>query len=241
MRAVTLRSAVTLIVSAIAGLALATSALGADTAPGLLTRADASPDWTRGSIAGFVRDVPGADYRVKHAWASIIPNSAVCEQSVGYPSGGEGLVWDSAGKQSPSFDIPELPLSSGAVPKLCLYGYLENIYYPSGRELVLASRLFTVPPAPVTPHTPPKAQPKTGPVTLSRTTAYAKARSALETRFGRAYRHGKRKRLSCEKRSAKRYRCAFSFRYRKKLRDGLVAVVREGDGSVSTRVKRHSA
>lgn len=117
----------------------------------------------------------------------------------------------------------------------------HNTYLPTGHETLSASRTFTVRPAPVTPRPPSTPQPKTAAVTLSRTTVYAKAKSALKARYGRAYRRGKRKRLSCGKRSSTRYRCTFSFRHRKKLRKGIVTVAIGPDGSVSTEIKRRDA
>jgi hypothetical protein len=241
MNAFSVKSAVTLIAAGIAGLTLATSAPAAPVPLGEITRADASPDWTRGSIAGLVRDVPDSEYRVTHAWAFVLPNSAPCEQLSSYPNGGVGLVWESAyGDQNRSFDIPDLPLNSGIAPRLCLYGYLVHIVdVPTDRgEFLLSSRTFTVPPAPSKPRPPATPQPTA--VTLSRTTAYAKAKSALKARFGRAYRRGKSKRIRCGRRSSRRYRCTFSFRYRKKLRKGIVTVVMKPHGSVSTEIQRRA-
>jgi hypothetical protein len=233
---VALRNAVTLIAATIGSLTLATSA------PALtvqLTRADASPDWTHGSVAGGVSNVTDTTWRVTAAWAYVVPNGVACNAYGPYPA---VRIWESAnGDQSPSFDIPNVLLNSGGSPQLCLSASIEDIYDPATTSVLVANRLFTVPPAPVTPKPPKAPEPNPAAVTLSRTTAFAHAKSALKARFGRAYRRGKRKRLSCGKRSSTRYRCTFAFRYRNKLRKGIVTVAIKPDGSVSTKIKRRAA
>jgi hypothetical protein len=142
------------------------------------------------------------------------------------------LVWESPrGIQGASFDIPDVPLNVGLSPHVCLYGVWDYIFGYGGsyERRLLATRFFTVLPP------PPSAQ---SGVTLSRGTALSRAGSALRRRFGRTYRRGLRKRLICDRRSPSRYRCTFSFRYRKQRQRGTVTVVMRPDGSVTTKIKR---
>jgi hypothetical protein len=230
-----------LIALVLAGLVLPTSALAVT---GQITRADASPDWTHGSIAGFASEVGAYRWRFSVARAYVVPNGAVCFVTAlpnPNPSLGVELVWESGlYEQNPSFDLPDVPLNSGISPQLCLYAGLYNIYLPTGSPLLLANTSFAVPSPPSTPQ-PLPPPPKTAAVTLSRAAAYTKAKSALRARFGRVYRRGKRKRLSCAKQSSTRYRCTFSFRYRKKLRKGTVTVAIQPDGSVTMKIRRRDA
>jgi hypothetical protein len=205
---------------------------------GQITRADASPDWTHGSIAGSVSGLPPTTHHTSFAVAYVVPNGAVCYANE-FPNPNPGvpkLVWESPrGNQNPSFDIPEVPLDSGTSPRICLYGVYEYLFALPGAAsnyTFLASRFFTVPPP------PPSPQGKRSEVTLSRGTALSKAKSALKKRFGKAYKRSKRKRLRCSKRSSARYLCTFSFRYRKKRQDGTVTVAIKPNGSVTTKIKR---
>jgi hypothetical protein len=201
-----------------------------------ITRADASPDWTHGSIAGSVSGPPTPTHHVWDARAYVAPNGAVCRAKE-FPdpnSGGTRIVWQSSLDRNPSFDIPDVPLNIGISPRLCLYGiyrYLFGFGEVLDRTL-LATRLFTVPP----PVPPPQG--KKSEFRLSRGTAFSKARSALKKRFGTAYERGKRKSLRCGRRSSTRYFCTFSFRHRKKRQHGSVTVSMKPNGSVTTRIRR---
>jgi hypothetical protein len=188
-----------------------------------------------------VSGLPPTTHHISYARAYVVSNGAVCyPNSLPDPnSEATKLVWESPiGNQNPSFDIPDVPLNSGVSPRICLYGVYEYIFVIGGssERRPLASRFFTVPPPP--PPASPPAQEKKSEVTLSRGTALSKAKSALKKRFGKAYKHGKRKRLRCSKQSPARYLCTFSFRYRKKRQDGTVAVAIEPNGSVTTKIKR---
>ena len=139
--------------------------------------------------------------------------------------------------RNPSFDIPDVPLNIGISPRICIYGVYEYLFWPGALDqTLLASRLFTVPPPPPLPS--PPAQGEKSAVTLRRGTALSKARSALKRRFGKAYRRGNRKRLRCRKQSSTQYLCTFSFRHRKKRRDGTLTVAIKPNGSVTTKIKR---
>jgi uncharacterized membrane protein YgcG len=65
--------------------------------------------------------------------------------------------------------------------------------------------------------------------TLSKTLALSRAKAALSRKYRRAYKRGK-KRLSCERRSSKEYRCKFNLRYRKKKWRGTVTVRATAEG-----------
>jgi hypothetical protein len=200
-------------------------------ATGQITRADASADWTHGSIAGSVEGLSPPTHHVSSAKAYVVPNGDGC-------SGPAQPVWTAVAtyeRQSLTFDIPDVPLTSGIAPRLCLVGVYEYIFAawpgPSGyQSKLLASRLFTVTP----PATPPTKEPESQ-AALSRETAVSKAKSALRKRFGKAYRRGKRKRLRCNKQSSTRYVCTFSFRYRERRRHGTVMVDMKPNGRVTTK------
>jgi hypothetical protein len=223
--------------STVAGVMLASSAIAAT---GQITRADATADWSQGSVAGSVAGLEPASYGID-SWARayVVPNGAVCTAFEVYdpkPPDDFKVIWESAsGDQNPSFDLPDVTLNSGISPRVCLYSvyranfWLPGVYY----RTLLASRFFTVPPPP-----PPLAQGTPPVATLSRATALSKATSALKKRFGKAYKRGKRKRLSCAKQSSTRYRCAFSFRYRKKRRQGIAIVSIKPNGAITTKIKR---
>jgi hypothetical protein len=244
MNPVASRISFALTVSVVAALACSASAWAGyalTTATGEITRADASPDWAHGSIAGSVSGLPPTTHHISYARAYVVSNGAVCyPNSLPDPnSEATKLVWESPrGNQNPSFDIPDVPLNVGVSARICLYGVYDYIFVIGGssERRLLASRFFTVPPPP--PPASPPAQEKKSEVTLSRGTALSKAKSALKKRFGKAYKHGKRKRLRCSKQSPARYLCTFSFRYRKKRQDGTVAVAIEPNGSVTTKIKR---
>ena len=212
-------------------------------ATGQITRADASADWTHGSIAGSVSGLAPPTHHVSYAVAYVVPNDAACyANSFPGPNPGVAKVWESAiaafADQDQSFDFPDVLLNSGMSPRICLYSVYEHLFVPgeSPYPTLLASRFFTVPPPP--PPTFPPTQGRESEVTLSRGSALSKARSALSKRFGKAYEHGKRKRLRCRKRSSTRSLCTFSFRYRKKRQNGIVTVAIKANGSVTTKVKR---
>jgi hypothetical protein len=204
-----------------------------------ITRADASPDWTHGSIAGAVSGLPTPTHHVWNARAYVAPNGAACPPKE-FPDPSAGLtriVWESHVDRNPSFDIPDVSLNIGISPRICIYGVYEYFFWPGvSDQTLLASRLFTVPPPPPPPF--PPAQGEKSAVMLRRGTALSKARSALKRRFGKAYRRGNRKRLRCSKQSSTRYLCTFSFRYRKKRRDGTLTVAIKPNGSVTTKIKR---
>jgi hypothetical protein len=227
--------------AALAFSASAWAGTGLITATGEITRADASPDWAHGSIAGSVSGLPPTTHHVSYARAYVVSNGAVCDPK-SLPdtnSGATKLVWESPrGDQNPSFDIPDMPLNLGVSPRICLYGIYDYIFVIGGssERRLLASRFFTVPPPP--PPASPSAQEKKSEVTLSRRTALSKAKSAVKRRFGKAYKRGKRKRLRCSKQSSTRYLCTFSFRYRKKRQKGTVTVAVKANGSVTTKIKR---
>jgi hypothetical protein len=222
------------IASTVAGVMLASSA---PAATGQISRADATADWSHGSIAGSVSDFPPPTHRAWSARAYVVANGVVCHSNDfpdPYPVAPQ-LVWESVpGDQNPSFDIPDVALNSGISPRICLYGVYEHQTLPGQGyyRTLMASRFFTVPPPP-----PQGTPPPTTVVALSRATAVSKARSALKKRFGKAYKRGKRKRLSCAKRSSTRYRCTFSFRYRKK-RKGIVIVSIKPNGAVTTKIRQ---
>jgi TolB protein len=73
---------------------------------------------------------------------------------------------------------------------------------------------------------------------LSSGAAKTEAQVALVRRFRRAYVNGTRKRVSCKRLSSKRYRCAFSFRYRKYRPAGFATVQERAAGVFGTRIKR---
>jgi hypothetical protein len=239
MKPVSLKTSAVLIASVIAALASSASAW-ADTsqfsplagATGQITRADASPDWTHGSIAGSVAGLASPTHHVSSARAYVVPNGNGC-------SGPAQLVWESTAtyqQQTLSFDIPDVTLNSGIAPRICLVGVYEYIFAIGGayESRLLASRLFTVPPPPP----PPPSQEHGSEATLSRGTALSKAKSALKKRFGTTYKRGRRKRLRCNKQSSTRFLCTFSFRYRKKRQHGTVTVAINPNGSVTTKIKR---
>ena len=202
-------------------------ASSAPAATGQITRADATADWSQGSVAGSVAGLPPPALYLfgSAAMAFVVPNSFVCDAQnlPGYfPSspydGAIRLIWMGGDE---SFDLPNVPLYKGISPRICLYATHKNLTLPGvWNATLLASRFFT---APATV------------VTLSRATALSKARSALKKRFGKAYKRGKRKRLSCAKRSSTRHRCTYSFRYRQKRQKGTVTVAIKPDGSFMTR------
>ncbi len=222
--------------STVAGVLLASSAMAAT---GQITRADATADWSQGSVAGSVAELPPPALNLfgSAAIAFVVPNSFVCDAQnlPGYfPSSPyEGAIrWIWTGGDE-SFDLPNVPLDNGISPRICLYATHKNLTLPGvWNATLLASRFFTVPAPPQGPPPPAKV------VTLSRATALSKARSALKKRFGQAYKRGKRKRLSCAKRSSTRYRCTYSFRYRKQRREGIVTVSTKQNGAITTKIKR---
>jgi hypothetical protein len=240
MNPVTSRTFFALTASVSAALAFSASAwagTGLISATGEITRADASPDWAHGSIAGSVSGLPPQTHHVSYARAYVVSNGAVCDPKSLPDTDSEAteLVWESPrGNQNPSFDIPDVPLNVGMSPRICLYGVYDYLFLIGGgsERRLLASRFFTVPPP------PPPAQEKKSEVSLSRGTVLSKAKSALRKRFGKAYKRGKRKRLRCSKQSSTRYLCSFSFRYRKKPQKGTVTVAIQANGSVTTKIKR---
>ena len=227
------------IASTVAGVVLASSALGAT---GQITRADATADWSQGSVAGSVAGLDPASFEI-FSWARayVVPNGAVCTGIEVYdpkPPDDFKVVWESSsGDQNPSFDLPEVTLNRGISPRVCLYSvYKANYWLPGVHyRTLLASRLFTAPPP---PRPPTQGMPVPTVVSLSRPTALSKAKSALEKRFGKAYRRGQRKRLRCSKQTSTRYLCRFSFRYGKGHQAGTVTVARKPNGSVTTKIKR---
>jgi hypothetical protein len=206
-------------------------------ATGEITRADASPDWAHGSIAGSVSGLPPPTHHVSYAQAYVVSSGAACyPDSLPAPDSTDTkLIWESTrGTQSAAFDIPEVPLNVGLSPRVCVYGVYDYIfgYWGSFERKLLASRSFTALPPPP----PPREQEAAA--TLSHATAFSRARSALAKRFGKAYKHGKRKRLRCGKRSPTRYLCTFSFRHRKRRQAGTVTVVIKPNRSVTTKIER---
>jgi hypothetical protein len=231
-----------LTVSVSAALAFSASAWAGTSlsaATGEITRADASPDWAHGSIAGSVSGLPPQTHHISYARAYVASNGTVCDPSAlpDTDSGATELVWESPhgyGNENPSFDLPDVPLNLGISPRICLYGVYDYLFgYGGGFERrLLASRFFTVPPP------PPPPQEEESEVTLSHVTALSKANSALKKRFGTAYKRGKRKRLRCSRQSSTRYVCTFSFRYGKKRQNGTVTVAIKPNGSVTAKIKR---
>jgi hypothetical protein len=209
---------------------------------GEITRADASPDWLHGSIAGYVTDLPPSRYpetgaEIWDALAFVQPASYACNSFNpyyrNYPDGADKSV-KLAWRGTTSFDIEDFQLDGSYGKRVCLYEHHEYLNLPDGGGyyVLLADRLLTVPQPPLLP--PTQGQPV---VTLSRATAFSKAKSALKRRFGKAYKRGKRKRLSCAKQSSTRYRCSFSFRYRRERPAGTVAVAIKPNGVVVTKIK----
>jgi len=236
MKRLAARFLVASIASTVAGILLASSA---PAATGQITRADATADWSQGRVAGSVAGLPPPALYLfgSAAMAFVVPNGFVCDaQSLpGYfPSspydGAIRLIWTGGDE---SFDLPNVPLDNGISPRICLYATHKNLTLTGvWNATLLASRFFTIP-AP-----PPQGPAPATVVTLSRATALSKARSALKKRFGKAYKRGKRKRLSCAKRSSTRHRCTYSFRYRQKRQKGTVTVAIKPDGSFMTKIKR---
>jgi hypothetical protein len=232
------RFLVSSIASTVAVVMLASPAPGVT---GQITRADATPDWSRGSVAGSVAVLPPAVFGLYASAASayVVPSAFVChaEQLPGYfpvtpYPGAVRVVWFAYGDQDQSFDLPNVALDGGISPRVCLYATYKNLTLPGvWNATLLASRSFVVP-------SPSPTQGQSPVVTLSRATALAKAKSALAKRFGNAYKRGKRKRLACRKKSSTRYRCTFSFRYHGKRRKGNVTVAMEPGGAITTRINR---
>jgi subtilisin family serine protease len=100
----------------------------------------------------------------------------------------------------------------------------------------------TAPSPPELPVTPngPAASLVTQLPRLTARAARSKAKAALKRRYGRAYRHGRKKRLSCSRRSSTRYRCRFGFVYAGKRHSGRVTVELTGKG-VKTTVRQVAA
>jgi hypothetical protein len=73
-----------------------------------------------------------------------------------------------------------------------------------------------------------------GGVVLPRSLVVLRARRALRHRFGRAYRQGRSKRLSCRRKLSDYWRCGFSFRYRGTRRAGTVTVQATYNGITAT-------
>ena len=78
---------------------------------------------------------------------------------------------------------------------------------------------------------------------LTKAIASGEARSALKRTFWKAYTRAARKRISCKRQSATRYRCTYSFKYRKKRRAGAVTIHANGSatGDITAVVRRTSA
>ena len=214
-------------------------------ATGQITRADATADWSRGSVAGSVAGLPPSVYAFYNSFAAayVVPNGFAChpQEIPGYfpvspYPGAIRQIWTSApADQNPSFDLPYVPLDNGRSPRICLYAVYKALTLPGvNNATLLASRSFAVPPP--AQSTPPTTQSQP-PVTLSRAAALSKARSALKKRFGRTYTRAERKRLSCARRSATRRICAFSFRYKAKRRAGTVRVQRRANGTVAAKTR----
>jgi dipeptidyl aminopeptidase/acylaminoacyl peptidase len=72
---------------------------------------------------------------------------------------------------------------------------------------------------------------------LTKTRASAEARKALKHKYGQSYTRGKRKQLICKKQTATRYRCAFSFKSRKRRRAGTVTVEVNATGAATAVVR----
>lgn len=210
---------------------------------GEITRADASPDWLHGSIAGYLTGLPPSRYpetgaEIWDALAFVQPASYACEPlNPYYIISGDGadkrvkLAWRGAA----SFDIDDFPLDGSPDQRVCLYEHHEYLQLPDGGGYytLLADRLLTVP-------QPPPPQTQSGPkqATLSKTTAVSRAKAALKRQFGGKYKRGKRKRLHCVRRSSTHYRCSFSFRYRQRRQAGKVIVRRKPSGTVTATIKR---
>jgi hypothetical protein len=167
------------------------------------------------------------------------------------------VMW-SVENQTPSptpvtFDERDRPLLSGVIgQRLCLYvAYNTPVYGEDVTRTIGAYKDFTVPDSPpagggggggvgsgsggggigtTTKKTPAPT------AALTRARAVAKAKSALKRKYGRSYNRGKKKKLSCSKKSTSVYRCKFSFRYGKKKRSGTVTVRRTAEG-IKTTVK----
>ena len=231
-------SALVFACAALIALAASSPAAALGTA-GEVTRADASPDWLHGSIAGYVTGLPPSRYpetgaEIWDAFAFVQPASYACYAFTPHYLGDKRvkLAW----RGTTSFDIADFPLDGSYGQRVCLYEHHEFLQLPDGGGYyrLLADRLLAVPqppaPAPPKPQSAPQA-------TLSKTTARSRAKAALKQRFGRKYRHGKRKRLHCARRSSTRYRCSFSFRYRQQRQAGKVIVRQQPNGTVAATVK----
>ena len=151
-----------------------------------ITRADASPDWTRGSITGSVSGLPTPTHHVWNVRAYVAPNGAACHPKE-FPDSSAGLtrmVWESHVGRSclrhPRCAVGHRDIAS----HLHLWRLRVSL---SGRECWTKrswrARSLTVPPPPAT-SVPTRSREKSA-VTLRRGTALSKARSALKKRSGR--------------------------------------------------------
>lgn len=215
---------------------------------GAITRANASPDWQHGSLAGYVRGANGVALVQPY---SCNPNNPHYRGDPSDPRTNDPNVrgaWTGIG--GGSFDIPDFPLKGMADLRICLYAEYDHIVccdeyglpYGYSTYHFLATRVFTIPPPPLVSSIGlSKGATATHPAALAARAARSKARAALKRKFRRAYSHGKQKKLSCTRLSASSYRCNFAFRYRKKRWTGSVRVKRELNGTITVGVTTQRA
>jgi hypothetical protein len=194
---------------------------------------------------------------------TVQPTTYACDSNDPLPSGDRNVsLVAGTGTQSTDgtvmFSKQNWPIIRGVYgQRLCLYLWEQGTIHepdpfcqiapqfcdPGGVDRALyffstvAQRIFTVsslsPPA---PPAPPSVAPNTVRILppLTRKVASSKAKRALARKYGRAYKRGKRKRLSCSRRSSLSYRCKFSFKYRRKRHSGHVVVVSTDTGIKTT-------
>lgn len=247
----------TMTVVALAAMALGAPSASAST--GAITRAHADPAWTVGSIAGSVawtdcdhagcRWVPYAtvqpatpDYRcLGDEWLDNDPNTRQVWSGGQFTANG-----------ITSFDMANASVLTGVYgQRLCLMAIrtdhkphpvclAQQQTFP-GLEcppvdqffgVVLASSFLVVPP-PVTAPAPPAgggdvAAPK--PIRLTDSTAARAAKLSLAKRFGKRWRKGSNRKVSCSRKSAARFRCKAAWRYDGRARKATVVVTKTAAG-----------
>jgi hypothetical protein len=253
----------TTFIAAIAALASLAFAVPARANPtGEITTATRYSDWSVGSFSGSASfdetSCPGAPCNWR---AELTTQSIGCAADPWPPASSESVLtlWSSEIQMQDgtvSFDEHDRALLPGvADQRLCLYIAYTSPVVQGEIAVIAASRTnFTIadPPPPgdggggggsggggggagaVSPGTGTQVQTNPPAATLSSANALAKAKAALKKKFGRAYRKGKKKHLSCAKQSATVYRCSFSFRNRKKKRSGTVTVRQTASGIKTT-------
>jgi hypothetical protein len=221
------------------------------------THADWSDGSFTGSAGFDASSCPDGPPCTWRADLTIQPNTRGCNALNWLPDGDPEVlaIWgsgDQASYGTVTFDLKDQPLLQGVIgQRACLYvAYSSPVVQGEQRTILGSVDMYhftiverlpaggggtdgaaAVEVAPVEFSPAPGTTNKAPPIAvLSRTTAVAKAKSALKRRYGRSYKRAKRKRLSCAKQSPQVYRCGFSFRDRKRKRSGTVTVSRTSAG-----------